>query len=263
MRDAASLRHSVLRHAGWCPTQCPSGFGTLLQAVLAGAVLPVRRLARGTGGSRGADASKGGPRGEWRLGRDLCLLSVLYPPPPTASTLLSCPPLPAPPSPSAASPGYMLARIGLLQLSLPAVVGFAPNPSVSVDDLCEALATYANDGCGMDTTGKDKRACVVELSVFSGSDGALSTDEAAAAFDTIPDAVLTAIEAVDVGATCKREHLQRTGSSGSDLLDMFFYRANWRLVVKDCYRSGCGGRAWALWAGSPSLANLASAASAA
>ena len=119
----------------------------------------------------------------------------------------------------------------------------------------------------MDTTGKDKRACVVELSVFSGSDGALSTDEAAAALDThvdtIPDAVLTAIEAVDVGATCKREHLQRTGSSGSDLLDMFFYRANWRLVVKDCYRSGCGGRAWALWAGSPSLANLASAASAA
>ncbi|EOD10457.1 hypothetical protein EMIHUDRAFT_437868 [Emiliania huxleyi CCMP1516] len=130
----------------------------------------------------------------------------------------------------------MLARIGLLQLSLPAVVGFAPNPSVSVDDLCEALATYANDGCGMDTTGKDKRACVVELSVFSGSDGALSTDEAVAALDTIPDAVLTAIEAVDVGATCKREHLQ---SSGSDLLDMFLYRANWRLLVGDSARRGC------------------------
>ena len=60
------LSRSVLRHAGWRPVQCPQYIA--LHAVLAGAVLPVRRLARrvrlaarGTGGSRGAAVVQ--PRG--------------------------------------------------------------------------------------------------------------------------------------------------------------------------------------------------------
>lgn len=96
----------------------------------------------------------------------------------------------------------------MLLLSLPVVVGFAANPWVSVDDLCEALVTYANDGCSEDKTRQEKPACVAELSVFSRGDGLLSTQEAIAALDAIPDTLTKALGAVDVGATCLRERLR-------------------------------------------------------
>jgi len=125
-------------------------------------------------------------------------------------------------------------------LSLPAVVGFAHTPSVSVEDLCEALVTYSNDGCGLDTTGQDdKRACVVELSVFSGSDGVFSTYEAAAALDTVPDALITAIGAVDVGATCQRERLRSTINEGRSW-EEFYHRATFELFVSPPKRSWAG-----------------------
>jgi len=72
----------------------------------------------------------------------------------------------------------------------------------------EVLVTCANDGCSEDKTRQEKPACVAELSVFSRDDGLLSTQEAIAALDAIPDTLTKALGAVDVGATCLRERLR-------------------------------------------------------